>query len=65
VFCFHENHKDLNLFQRFIKLCAGRIGQLPNVNSLSNDAGISHTTTKNWLSILEASYNHFFIAALS
>lgn len=48
--------KDLNLFQRFIKLCAGRIGQLLNVNSLANDTGISHTTASNWLSVLEASY---------
>lgn len=53
--------KDLNLFQRFIKLCAGRIGQLLNVNSIANDAGISHTTARNWLSILEASYIIFFL----
>ncbi len=48
--------KDLNLFQRFIKLCAGRIGHLLNMNSLANDTGISHTTARNWLSLLEASY---------
>ena len=48
--------KDLNLFQRFIRLCAGRIGQLLNVSSLANDTGISHTTAANWLSLLEASY---------
>ena len=53
--------KDLNLFQRFIKLCAGRTGQLLNVNSLANDTGISHTTAGNWLSILEASYIIFFL----
>jgi len=53
--------KDLNLFQRFIRLCAGRIGQLLNVNSLSNDTGVSHTTARNWLSILEASYIIFFL----
>lgn len=47
--------KDLNRFQRFIKLCAGRIGHLLNVNSLANDTGISHTTARNWLSLLEAS----------
>ncbi|MBU1193382.1 MAG: ATP-binding protein [Proteobacteria bacterium] len=52
---------DLNLFQRFIKLCAGRIGQLLNMNSLANDAGVSHTTARNWLSILEASYIIFFL----
>ena len=53
--------KDLNLFQRFIKLCAGRVGQLLNVNSLANDTGISHTTAGNWLSILEASYIIFLL----
>ena len=53
--------KDLNLFQRFIQLCAGRIGQLLNVNSLANDTGISHTTARNWLSLLEASYIVFLL----
>jgi uncharacterized protein len=48
--------KNLNLFQRFIQLCAGRIGQLLNVSSLANDAGVSHTTAGNWISLLEASY---------
>ena len=53
--------KDLNLFQRFIKLCAGRVGQLLNLNSLANDTGISHTTARNWLSLLEASYIVFLL----
>ncbi len=53
--------KDPNLFYRFIKLCAGRVGQLLNVNSLANDTGISHTTAGNWLSILEASYIIFLL----
>ncbi len=53
--------KDLNLFQRFVKLAAGRIGQLLNLNSLACDTGISHTTARNWLSLLEASYIIFLI----
>lgn len=53
--------KDLNLFQRFIKLCAGRVGQLLNLNSLANDTGVSHTTASNWLSLLEASYIVFLL----
>ena len=53
--------KDLNLFHRFIKLCAGRVGQLMNINSLANDTGISHTTAGNWLSILEVSYIIFLL----
>jgi len=48
--------EDLNTFQRFIRLCATRTGQLVNVSELGNDAGVSHTTAKRWLSILEASY---------
>lgn len=53
--------KDLNLFQRFIKLCAGRIGQLMNISSLANDSGVSHTTASNWLSLLESSYIIFLL----
>lgn len=50
------NVKDLVLFQRFLKLCAGRIGQIFNSQSLSNDLGVSNNTVSNWLSILEASF---------
>ena len=53
--------KDLNLFQRFIRLCAGRIGQLLNISSIANDTGISHTTARNWISLLEASYIIFLL----
>ncbi len=48
--------KDLILFQRFTTLCAGRVGQLLNLNSLAADCGISHQTARNWLTLLEASY---------
>ena len=51
-----KNVGDLGIFQQFLKLCAGRIGQLVNLESLSNDCGISVPTVKSWLSILEASY---------
>ncbi|MFC2419668.1 MAG: DUF4143 domain-containing protein, partial [Treponema maltophilum] len=44
------------LFTRFIKLCAGRIGQLVNISSLANDCGISPTTATGWLSLLETSF---------
>lgn len=50
------NVKDTNLFQRFLALCAGRIGSILDYTSLSNDCGISVKTVKEWLSILEASY---------
>lgn len=48
--------KDLALFEKFVRLCAGRVGQLLNLQSLGNDVGISHTTARNWLTLLEASY---------
>lgn len=50
------NIKDLGQFQDFLHLCAGRIGQLINYNSLSNDLGVSSATIKQWISILEASF---------
>ena len=48
--------RDLSLFQKFVRLCAGRIGQILNMQSLANDTGVSHTTVQQWISILEASY---------
>jgi predicted AAA+ superfamily ATPase len=50
------NVQDLTVFQRFIRLCAGRTGQLLNLSSLANDAGIATNTARAWLSVLEASY---------
>jgi predicted AAA+ superfamily ATPase len=47
---------DLNAFRRFVGLCAGRSGQLLNLSALGNDCGISHTTARRWLSVLEASF---------
>lgn len=48
--------KDLSVFRKFITLCAGRAGQLLNLNSMANDCGISQPTAKSWLSALETSY---------
>lgn len=50
------NIKDLKTFQVFLKLCAGRIGQIFNSQSIANEVGVSHSTIKNWLGILEASF---------
>jgi predicted AAA+ superfamily ATPase len=50
------NLKDLSLFQRFLMLLAGRIGQVINYTSLSNDIGVSSTTIKNWISVMKASF---------
>lgn len=50
------NLKDLRLFQNFLLLIAGRIGQVINFTSISNDIGVSSTTIKNWVSVLKASF---------
>ena len=50
------NLKDLTHFEEFLRLVAGRIGQLVNYSSIANDVGVSSTTIKNWVSVLKASY---------
>ena len=50
------NLKDFALFEKFMKLLAGRVGQLMDYASLANDVGVSANTIKHWLSILEASF---------
>jgi len=56
-----QNIHDLTLFIRFLKLCAGRIGQLLNINSLANDCGVSPNTAKSWVSVLGASFIIFLL----
>ncbi len=48
--------QSLDTFVVFMRLLAGRVGQLLNKESLSRDAGVSVPTVTNWLSVLEASY---------
>ncbi len=55
------NVKDLHLFRVFMRLCAGRIGQLFNASGLANETGVSPATIKNWISILEASFILFLL----
>jgi len=50
------NVSDLLEFQTFLRLCAGRTGQLLNLSALGSDAGITHNTARSWLGVLEASY---------
>lgn len=50
------NVGDLVSFQTFLRLCAGRVGHLVNLSALGADAGVTHTTARAWLSVLEASY---------
>lgn len=49
------NVRSLRDFDRFLRLCATRTGQLVNMNALAGDVGISPNTVRSWLSVLEAS----------
>ena len=53
------NLRRLTDFENFMRLLAGRVGQILNLSSLSNDIGVSSTTLKEWLSVLEASHTIF------
>jgi len=53
--------QELETFQRFVRLCAGRTGQLLNLTSLATECGITHNTVKAWISVLEASYLVFLL----
>lgn len=55
------NVQDLSAFQRFLRLCAGRTGQLLNLSALAGETGISHSTARAWLSVLESSYLVFLL----
>ncbi len=48
--------RDLLLFEKFLRVLAGRIGQVVNISSLANDVGISRGTLNEWLTVLEASF---------
>ncbi|MDX8404951.1 MAG: ATP-binding protein [Mariprofundus sp.] len=50
------NLKDVSLFEKFIKLLAGRVGQILNLSGLAGDVGVDAKTIRQWLSILEASF---------
>ncbi|HSX13783.1 MAG TPA: ATP-binding protein [Chlamydiales bacterium] len=50
------NVKDLIQFEKFVRICAGRIGQIMNLESIGGEVGISSHTVREWISILEASF---------
>lgn len=56
-----KNISNLNVFQRFLQLCAGRAGQLLNLSNIGNELGIDGKTVRSWLSVLEASFIIFFL----
>lgn len=51
-----QNVRDLNTFTNFVRLCAGRVGQLMDYSSLAKEIGVSVNTIKGWISILEAGF---------
>ena len=51
-----KNITNLIAFERFVKLCAGRIGQLLNMNSLAVETGVDSKTITSWISVLESSF---------
>ena len=53
------NVRDLGAFQRFVRMCAMRTGQVLNLSALAADCGITHNTARGWLTVLEASYVAF------
>jgi len=55
------NIQDLMVFQRFLRLCAARTGQILNVASLAADCGVAQGTARAWLSVLQASYLVFLV----
>ena len=48
--------KDVSLFEKMLKLMAGRAGQVFDYSSLANDVGVDAKTIRHWISILEASF---------
>lgn len=50
------NIKDLGQFRKFMSLCAGRVGQILNMNDIGNSLGIDNKTVKQWLGVLESCY---------
>lgn len=51
-----KNLTDLNSFERFLRLCAGRTGQLLNMNSLAIESGVDNKTIASWIGVLESSF---------
>ncbi len=48
--------RELDAFRRFVRLAAGRVGQVLNLHSLAADAGVSDPTAKTWIGLLEHSF---------
>lgn len=53
--------RDLSHFQKFVRLCAGRVGQIFNASALAAEVGVSVPTINSWISILQESYVVFLL----
>jgi predicted AAA+ superfamily ATPase len=54
-----KNINNLLTFERFLRLCAGRVGQLLNMNSLALEVGVDAKTINTWIGILETTFVAF------
>ena len=52
---------NLHDFQRFLKICAARTGQIVNLNNISSEIGVTHPTIKSWITVLESSHIIFLL----
>jgi len=52
---------DVGQFERFVRLCAARTGQILNLSDLARDLGVSSPTARRWLSVLETGYQVFLL----
>lgn len=57
--------QDLNLFRKFLKMCAARIGQVLNTKNIADDLGLSHVTIKKWINLLELSFIVYLLPPFS
>ncbi|MFN3639744.1 MAG: ATP-binding protein [Flavobacterium sp.] len=54
-----KNISNLDVFQKFIHLLSGRVGQLFNQTSLGNELDLDNKTISSWFTLLEASFITF------
>lgn len=55
------NISQMYLFDKFVRICAGRVGSVVNFSTISNDLGVSVNTIKSWLSVLEYTFNCYLL----
>lgn len=52
---------DLGQFERFLRLCAIRTGQILNLSELAKEVGLSVPTIKRWISLLETGHQIYLL----